>query len=618
MRGGIQAYVNSLPRVPDNVVPAGPVRVPYAGVCSCLSNLGGCYIDAARPPGPTFTCKCVMAKGWWSGKIYACFGIGYRLALGEENTGGGHSRDQCLNGAKSGYYTGNCGGYIEEFGETAWEQVRKNVTMRLFAPHALNSTVSECNIWEQGKDIQCKIKDKGVSVDIPSGLNPALPVKILIHGFADDIRLRTEAVPKYMEKYSGNVNVILVNWASMARVLHVDLDNLDNGFYYRAARNAMIVGEYLGRCLALTSLQTGLQSENIHVIGHSLGGQMLGTLGRSYTNWRQELGKLKFVRANTVGKDKVRWIMDLVFSEKKKSEADKLNLVLSLLDWSSKDLDDKARLILNVLGWNETVGNQKVSGMLLDLAGLHRKEYKEKVKWALDLIGWRIRSDEEKLKWILKHLGLGGNGKKIGRLTALDPAGPGFVDGDVYADPRLFEARLQKDAAIFVDVIHTNAGSKPVLLNYNDPFKMRLGDYGPNGHIDFYPDGGDLQQGCNPSGAHALLRIGCSHERSYQYFIDSINDRPDKCMHGWHKGRKICMGELAQNEWEYLGGDGDIETKIELESTEWYDQHRTGLVQDFQNTTRFACKALLNTFREYVDPLLCRDAWPNCLLSTGN
>merc|ERR1712025_273560 len=118
---------------------------------------------------------------------------------------------------------------------------------------------------------------------------------------------------------------------------------------------------------------------------------MLGTLGRSFTNWRQELGKHKFVWANTVGKDKVRWIMDLLLSEKvKKDEADKLNLVLSLLDWRSKDVDEKARLILNVLGWNDTVGNQKVSGMLLDLAGLHRKEHKEIVTWTLDLIGWSI------------------------------------------------------------------------------------------------------------------------------------------------------------------------------------------------------------------------------------
>jgi len=663
MRGGVQAYVNSLPAVPDHVVPAGPVRLPYGGVCSCLSNLGGCYIDAARPPPPSYTCKCVKSKGWFSGKVYACFGVGYKLALGEEHTGGGHDRDQCLNGAKSGYLKGDCGGYLEEFSETTWDLVSQNVTIRLFAPHSMNSSVSECDIWEKGEDMECKIVEKGLNVKTPSGFNPALPVKIVVHGFADDIRLRTEAVPRYMEKYSGKVNVILVNWASMARVIQLKLDNLDNSFYYRAARNAMIVGEYLGRCLAGVSLQTGLQGSNIHMIGHSLGGQMLGTVGRTYTRWLQELKQSKAWGGHKV--DKARWVLDLLklsgevkekaskildfLGEKEVGKEENRMLLFDLLEWSSKvdeemlkpDLVEwiepenraKVELFLHLLSWSgkddeERVGlildllrsygineYHKVKG-LLELVGLNSKEHQGKVTSVIDQLGWGVKDDAKKVKWLLDYLGLTGQELKIGRLTALDPAGPGFVDGDVSADPRLHEARLAKDAATFIDVIHSNAGSKPVLLNYHDPLKMRLGDYGPNGHIDFYPDGGDLQQGCNPVGAHSLLRIGCSHERSYQYFMDSINDSPDTCMHGWSKGHKVCMGELAQAEWEYW--DGDIDTKIELVSTGWYEKHQTGAAQDLQNSTRFTCKALLNTFREYKDPLLCRDAWPSCLLSTGN
>jgi len=657
MRGGIQAYINSLPAVPDHVVPAGPVRVPYGGVCSCLSNLGGCYIDAARPPPPSFTCKCVKSKGWFSGKTYACFGVGYKLAHGEEHTGGGHDRDQCLNGAKTGYLSGDCGGYFEEFSETTWDLVSQNVTIRLFAPHSINSSVSECNIWEQGEDIQCKILDKGLNVKTPSMFNPSLPVKMVVHGFADDIRLRTEAVPRYMEKYSGKVNVILVNWASMARVLQFKLDNLDNSFYYRAARNAMIVGEYLGRCLAGASLQTGLQGSNIHIIGHSLGGQMLGTVGRTYTKWLKELKKSKALGGHKVEsvlnllkwsgevKEKASWILNPlgkkeVGKEKRmllkllewRSKGDedmsvqdlvewiepenraKVELLVHLLGWSGKEDEEKVLLIQDILRFYGMNEKHKVKGKLLKLVGLNSKEHQGKLKYVMDFLGWSVKDDAKTVKWILDYLGLTGQELKIGRLTALDPAGPGFVDGDVYADPRLHEARLSKDAATFIDVIHSNAGTEPVLLNYHNPLKMRLGDYGPNGHIDFYPDGGDLQQGCNPVGAHSLLRIGCSHERSYQYFIDSINDSPDTCMHGWYKGYKVCMGELAQDEWEYW--DGDIDTQIELASTGWYDKHQTGAAQDLQNITRAACKALLNIFREYVDPLLCRDAWPSCLLST--
>ena len=186
----------------------------------------------------------------------------------------------------------------------------------------------------------------------------------------------------------------------------------------------MIVGEYLGRCLAGLSKATGLRAEDIHMTGHSLGGQMLGTLGPTYKRW-------------------------------------------------------------------------------------------------------------------MGHLT--GQEQKIGRLTGLDPAGPGFVDGDITADPRLTRARLNSEAAAFVDVIHTNAArSGSVVLNLHDPLKMRL-DYGPNGHVDFYPDGGDLQTGCNSSGLKDILRLGCSHQRSFYYFVDSIKSKWAKCEFPV-MGDKICMG----------------------------------------------------------------------------
>jgi len=502
LKGGPQAYVNSLP-ILQPFLPAGPVRVPLGGVCTCLSNVGGCYIDAARPPPPGYTCKCVKGEGLITGQTYGCFGIGYKLAFYEKHTGGSHDREQCLNGAKGGYFTGDCGGYYEYFSDHAWGRVRDDINIRLFAPNTLRST-DECDIWEQGRDIQCTLRGMESIINMPSGGDPNMPMKIMIHGYADDIRLRTEAVPRYMARFRGQVSVVLVNWEQLAKAIDIEEDNLDNLIYYRAARNAPIVGEYLGRCLAGISAQTALRGSNIHVIGHSLGGQMLGTLGRAYEWWSQEL-----------------------------------------------------------TGWT-------------------------------------------------------GQGGKIGRLTGLDPAGPGFVDGDITADPRLHDARLDKNAATFVDIIHSNAGSSPVLLNLKNPLKMRLGDYGPHGHLDFYPDGGDLQKGCNPSGVHSLLRIGCSHERSYQYFIDSINDESseDCQMHGWtNEGSKICMGELAIDGWDRR----DRSVQLNVDVNDWYNKHMTGTKEDVENTARFACKALLNLYELYegFDSGLCVDAWPSCLTKEG-
>lgn len=64
---------------------------------------------------------------------------------------------------------------------------------------------------------------------------------------------------------------------------------------------------------------------------------------------------------------------------------------------------------------------------------------------------------------------------KVGRITGLDPAGPGFYRKGP-------EGRLDPTDAAFVDVIHTAVGS--------------AGHYKNLGHVDFYPNGGIFQPGC--------------------------------------------------------------------------------------------------------------------------
>lgn len=68
---------------------------------------------------------------------------------------------------------------------------------------------------------------------------------------------------------------------------------------------------------------------------------------------------------------------------------------------------------------------------------------------------------------------------KIGRITGMDPARPDFEV------PILRESkdRLDPSDAVFVDVIHTCAGT--------------VGFVRPIGHADFYPNGGSFRQpGC--------------------------------------------------------------------------------------------------------------------------
>lgn len=64
---------------------------------------------------------------------------------------------------------------------------------------------------------------------------------------------------------------------------------------------------------------------------------------------------------------------------------------------------------------------------------------------------------------------------RIGRITGLDPAGPGFNEAPAFA-------RLDASDAVVVDVIHT---SMRVLALAH-----------PLGHVDFYPNGGRAQPGC--------------------------------------------------------------------------------------------------------------------------
>lgn len=86
-------------------------------------------------------------------------------------------------------------------------------------------------------------------------------------------------------------------------------------------------------------------------------------------------------------------------------------------------------------------------------------------------------------------------GRKLKRITALDPARPCFVTPSVFP-------RLRHDDAEFVDVIHSN------------PFQ--LGSEELFGDVDFFAGGYVASKpGCG-------ISIRCSHEISVQYFAESV------------------------------------------------------------------------------------------------
>jgi len=95
----------------------------------------------------------------------------------------------------------------------------------------------------------------------------------------------------------------------------------------------------------------------------------------------------------------------------------------------------------------------------------------------------------------------------IARITAMDPAGPFF-------EYRHEDVRIDKTDAQFVDAIHTDT----------ETIKIKgVGTKQEVGHLDFFPNGGTSQPGCWAMDKGVVKWLACSHYRSMELFIESIN-----------------------------------------------------------------------------------------------
>ena len=122
----------------------------------------------------------------------------------------------------------------------------------------------------------------------------------------------------------------------------------------------------------------------------------------------------------------------------------------------------------------------------------------------------------------------------ISRITGLDPASPLFEGYDE-------KARLDPNDAEFVDVIHSNGDSF---------FRGGLGSFQPMGHVDFYPNGGRNQVGCNSVLVGAISDIFyrkwqslCHHRRAFRFFIDSMVSTCQFSAFGCESYEKYLRGE---------------------------------------------------------------------------
>ncbi|KAL3288195.1 hypothetical protein HHI36_002645 [Cryptolaemus montrouzieri] len=133
--------------------------------------------------------------------------------------------------------------------------------------------------------------------------------------------------------------------------------------------------------------------------------------------------------------------------------------------------------------------------------------------------------------------------QRLSRIIAFDPAGILFSE-------RSDSRRLNRNDAKVVHVIHSDGGN--------------LGFPEQCGTIDFFPNGGSKQPGCqhidlkNPLKLFIEL-VWCDHFRSFDYFLEAVNDR--KLLVA-----KQCPNEEALESRSCYGTEvslGDLETTRE-------------------------------------------------------
>jgi len=100
--------------------------------------------------------------------------------------------------------------------------------------------------------------------------------------------------------------------------------------------------------------------------------------------------------------------------------------------------------------------------------------------------------------------GFVGKESKLKRITGLDPAGPLFYS---FNSNNLDEWRLDKNHALFVDVMHTDVNNV-----------ISLGLKASIGHQDFWPNYGHISQ----PGCFSYSEVGCSHKRAPLFYAESI------------------------------------------------------------------------------------------------
>jgi len=158
------------------------------------------------------------------------------------------------------------------------EKLSENVDVKYF--NKLNKNLGET--WNQGGH---KISFTGseLSFEDPNTFIPDIETILMAHGYVSTAEGEhgCETFVQYYNKAGRDVQVICIDWRNLASLSRWEMaKNL--GAFNGEAQNSVDVGWWLGRLLHSLVEKTDLDSNKVHLIGHSLGAHVVGVMGRTF------------------------------------------------------------------------------------------------------------------------------------------------------------------------------------------------------------------------------------------------------------------------------------------------------------------------------------------------
>ena len=119
------------------------------------------------------------------------------------------------------------------------------------------------------------------------GFDPNKPTKLLSHGYTDNgPRFCSDFVQAYENDPNETFNIICIDWQILAKA--------DEPVFSGAAKNAVKVGKAVGEEVVAKMLigDLGQDPNKIHAIGHSMGAQLVGNVGKCNAMQKKGLGNV--------------------------------------------------------------------------------------------------------------------------------------------------------------------------------------------------------------------------------------------------------------------------------------------------------------------------------------